>query len=143
MPKCLKIKASWEIALGQKSLRKKSLEEHPVLRFDLIEITFIAGYCFISNYLTQKKKLVFQKYFILWSLVKILESVAVSASSFDSLFLLFRLKKQDLLVRICSCFRKKCFNVNNFGNVLKSLLFTHLLQLFQKGNLPDRVFQIF
>ena len=52
MPKCLKIKAPWEIALRQESLSKKSLEKHPVLRFDLIEIAFIAGYCFISNYLT-------------------------------------------------------------------------------------------
>ena len=47
------------------------------------------------------------------------KSVAVSASSFNSLFLLFRLKKQDLVVPICSCFRKKWFNVNNFRNVLK------------------------
>ena len=52
LPKCLKIKAPWEIALRQKSLSKKSLEKHPVLHFDLIEIAFIAGYCFISNYLT-------------------------------------------------------------------------------------------
>ena len=47
------------------------------------------------------------------------KSVAVSVSAFDSLFLLFRLKKQDLVVRICSCFRKICFNVSNFRKILK------------------------
>ena len=63
----------------------------------------------------------------------------VSVSAFDSLFLLFRLKKQDLAVSICSCFRKKCFNVNNFGKILKKspvkFAFYALVTTFSKRQL--------
>ena len=63
------------------------------------------------------------------------KTVAVSVSAFDSLFLLFWLKKQDLVVWICSCFRNKCFNVNNFRKILKSSVkfaFYELVTTFSK-----------
>ena len=51
MPKLLKKKNPCKIALRQKALCKKSPKKYPLLRFDLIEITYYTGDYFISIYL--------------------------------------------------------------------------------------------
>ena len=71
------------------------------------------------------------------------EWVTLSVSAFDSLFLLFRLKKQDLGVWICSCFREKRFNVSNFRKILKKspvkFAFYAPVITFSKDNLRDSI----
>ena len=64
MPLRPKRKAPGEIALRQKALSKNSHEKYPLLSFDLIEVTFIAGDCFIYLFIyPRRRNWISQKYF--------------------------------------------------------------------------------